>query len=118
MTTFSINVKCTCDCCGYVSLPDNSMRGICPICYWQVEYFDPSDLFCASNANYITLYEAKENYSKYGAYKYEYVKFCRPPSRDEIKDKEWRSIQDKFDSKYRTKLMSVHFYSQHVDFRH
>lgn len=95
-----LSYKTTCDCCGYKSLNSNDMGEICPICYWEQDYFHPNDQFCMSSANYMTLYQAQENYNNFGSHKRKFISRCRGPLKNEIKDKDWVSIQDKIESKY------------------
>lgn len=96
--------KYTCYCCGYKSLLENCEGEICPICFWEVEYFYGDDLLCFSNANHMTLYEAQENYVKMGCSKEKLLKHCRQPDYNEEKDKDWKFIQTTIEIRFNNTL--------------
>lgn len=94
-------IKSTCACCGYKSLESNSDVGeICPLCFWENDFLDPEDLFETSSANYMTLYQAQENYKNYGCSKLKFLPKCKKLDIIEEKDNNFLSIQDKIEKKY------------------
>jgi ribosomal protein L37AE/L43A len=62
-----------CPCCGYLTLEERNQYYICKVCFWEDDGND--DPLRYSNPNHITLREAQENFSKYGACTRESVKF-------------------------------------------
>lgn len=94
------DTKCTCACCGYRTLPSNSMSEICPVCFWEESSDLDDDLFSVSNINHMMLYEAQENYKKFGCCNKKLLKHCRKPLPNEEKDKNWLSIQNIIENKY------------------
>ena len=49
-------VKYTCDCCGYMTLLSNEVGEICPVCFWEEDYYhyDINNAFDISGANHIS----------------------------------------------------------------
>lgn len=95
-----LSKKYTCSCCGYKSLSTNDMGEICPICFWEEDYYVQDNLFEVSSANHIALYQAQENFKTFGCCKKEMMKHCRIPKANEKHDPEWRSIQVIVANKY------------------
>ncbi len=79
-------MKYSCPCYGYntYNVPPNEDCGyICPVCLWENDPFissenEPSDL-----NHHITLKEAKENFSKFGAKSRRFLPYVREPKDDE-----------------------------------
>lgn len=97
---FASKNKYTCACCGYKSLPTNSMGETCPICFWEEDYQAYDDLFCISSENYMTLYQAQENYKIIDSCSEKKLKYCRKPLFNEKKDPKWQPIQIMVENKY------------------
>lgn len=68
-----------CPCCGYISLNGGDHGEICPICFWEHDYFVGYKTSINSDSNHgLTLAEAKVNFEKYGACEEEMVKNVIP----------------------------------------
>jgi RNAse (barnase) inhibitor barstar len=85
----------TCLCCGYKTLEDNSIFGICPVCFWE------DDTVCWGNADfiggangYVSLREAQKNFIMYGACDKDSLDIVRKPELFEKKDMNWRPYED------------------------
>ncbi len=75
-----------CPCCGYLTF-DTAPGGtfaICPVCYWEDDNIQNDDPAYEGGANDISLNTAKENFSKYGAIKKEFVREVRKPLPEEF----------------------------------
>lgn len=85
----------TCPCCGYLTVNRKKDFPICRICQWQ----HCADTLVSSEdttCNGITLEEGQQNYIKYGVSKNleMYIKQQHPIKETDIKDKDWRIIND------------------------
>ncbi len=56
-----------CPCCDYYSLARRSAHDVCPVCYWEDDGTDLGDMDELSRANHITLFDARHNFSAFGA---------------------------------------------------
>ncbi|WP_371876225.1 CPCC family cysteine-rich protein [Vibrio sp. HB161653] len=57
-----------CPCCDYFTLPEGQDYEICPICFWEDDYFGVEEPDTESGANHgLTIREARANFVKYGA---------------------------------------------------
>ena len=75
-------MKYQCYCCGYYSLeenPEDPTFEICPICFWENDPIQNSDIDYFGGANHISLREARENYIKIGAMSEQFKKNVREP---------------------------------------
>lgn len=97
----------TCTCCGYRTLGSNASGEICPVCYWEEDYFVFDDLFDLSTVNHQTLYQAQENFKRFHSCKYNLLKYCRNPAKYEKKDLAWQSVQDIIESRYCTVVQLI-----------
>jgi hypothetical protein len=91
------NTKFPCPCCGYLvfNQPPGSHQ-ICPICFWQDSI---SELRFLKNtgANHVNLIEAQKNFANFGASELRLLSFVRPPQESEMRDPEWRPIDENID---------------------
>ena len=90
----------TCPCCGYkvYSKPPEDDQ-ICGICYWQNDIVDLVYALKPNGPNHVSLLEAQKNFQKIGACEKRFIQYVKLPSKEEIKDPEWRPIdlaKDKF----------------------
>lgn len=77
--------KYPCPCCGYYTLEnkaDNTFQ-ICPVCYWEDDGVQLSDIDYKGGANTVSLREARKNFEKYGAIEKQFIEFVRFPLQDE-----------------------------------
>ncbi|WP_431109000.1 CPCC family cysteine-rich protein [Winogradskyella poriferorum] len=56
-----------CPCCDYYTLSERGVYDICPICFWEDDGIDITELDKHSGPNHITLREGRFNFEKYGA---------------------------------------------------
>lgn len=76
-----------CPCCGYLTfhIPiEAAIAGICPVCYWENDVFDPGENDPSDENGGMTLREGRENFRKYGAVRPDLVRYVRPPLPGEI----------------------------------
>jgi hypothetical protein len=57
----------TCPCCGYKTLHDKGEYSICPICFWEDDFYQEQNPYSPDGANHISLLEGQINYRKFGA---------------------------------------------------
>lgn len=68
-----------CPCCDYFSLSSDEDYEICPICFWEQDYFDielPDEISSANHG--LTIREARANFRSIGACCSEMVKNALP----------------------------------------
>ncbi|MBM7705776.1 hypothetical protein JOD03_000677 [Chryseomicrobium aureum] len=84
----------TCPCCGYKTLeePPGNFE-ICPICYWEDDTLQREDPFYTGGANEESLYEAQQNFLKFGASCEKYIASVRKPNFNDSKDMSFRLIE-------------------------
>lgn len=56
-----------CPCCDYYTLSDRGSFEVCPVCYWEDDGADLQSLDVISDANHITLRQARGNFERMGA---------------------------------------------------
>lgn len=56
-----------CPCCDYFTLGERGEYQICPICFWEDDGVDITNLDEQSWSNHITLREGRSNFKKFGA---------------------------------------------------
>jgi len=90
-----ITLLYTCTCCGYKTLeePPGSFE-ICPICYWEDDTLQREDPFYTGGANEESLYEAQQNFLKFGASSEKYLELVRKPTPKDRKDIGFKLIQN------------------------
>ncbi len=77
-----------CACCGNKTIRgkiEDALGYICPVCYWEVDTFisdenDPSD-----QNRQLTLSQAQNNYTEFGAFHSKFVNSVRKPTVEEQK---------------------------------
>lgn len=79
----------TCPCCGYVTLHRAAAMEICPICFWEDEYF-AGDPDVVTAANRLSLREAQRNFVNFGACDEGARPHVRPPRPYHRKDPRWK----------------------------
>lgn len=83
-----------CPCCGYMLNPEPpGSHNICEICFWeddalQLEFATT----LAGGANGVTLLQAQQNYSRFGACERRSVRHVRSASAADQRDPDWRPI--------------------------
>lgn len=81
----------TCPCCGYKTLEEEHEYNICPICYWEDDWYQFINVD-STGANSVSLRKAQKNYLEFGACEQSVLKFVRLPEKYDIKDKEWNPL--------------------------
>ena len=79
--------KYPCPCCGYLTfhIPiEAAIAGICPVCFWENDVFDPGEDDPSDENGGMTLRQGRENFRKYGAVRPDLVRYVRPPLPGEI----------------------------------
>lgn len=81
---------CLCPCCGFLTfhIPiEAAVAGICPVCFWENDVFDPGEDDPSDENGGMTLREGRENFRNYGAVRPDLVCHARPPLPGEIPKK-------------------------------
>ena len=58
---------CQCPCCDYYALKGRGRHEICPVCWWEDDGSDLGALDAVSDANHISLRQARRNFERLGA---------------------------------------------------
>lgn len=86
------NGKFYCPCCGYNTLNEapTGTYNICKVCFWeddQIQFDDPN---YEGGANRVSLIQGQQNFEKYGACEKEMVKNVTRPTKQNIRNPEWK----------------------------
>ncbi|WP_081986669.1 CPCC family cysteine-rich protein [Chitinibacter sp. ZOR0017] len=74
-----MNKLVQCDCCDYFSILSGEGYEICPICFWEQDYFGIEEPDTPSGANHgLSIREGRANFQNYGACTPELVKSVVP----------------------------------------
>jgi hypothetical protein len=85
---------CTCPCCGHGTLAAGpGVYELCPVCHWEDDGTQGERPWSSDGANGISLYEAQQNYSRFGAAHQDSVPLVRRPRSDEPLDPTWRPYE-------------------------
>lgn len=60
-------MKYTCPCCGYQTLDNKHEYNICPICFWEDDWWQENNPYLSGGANHVSLYIAQRNFQLFGA---------------------------------------------------
>jgi hypothetical protein len=71
--------KIKCACCNFITLDENSISEICPVCYWQKDFYQESNIDDNNGPNLISLRMAKENFQKNGVVEERFKDYVRRP---------------------------------------
>ncbi len=65
----------SCPCCGYLTFTEEvcGTFEICPVCFWEDDSIQSKVPNYEGGANEISLLKARENFTKYGAVKEEFI---------------------------------------------
>lgn len=77
-----VDISANCPCCEFKTFDQNS-RGnyeVCPVCFWEDDPSQEADPNYEGGANGVSLNQARANYRKCGAIKYELMRYVRAPS--------------------------------------
>ena len=76
-----------CPCCGYLTfhIPiEAAIAGICPVCYWENDVFDPGENQPSDENRGMTLRQGRETFRRLGAVREEFLQYVREPLPEEI----------------------------------
>lgn len=86
-------LKYTCPCCGYQTLNSKHEYDICPICFWEDDWYQADKPYIDGGANHISLYKAQINFRKFGAWHKESIKHVRKPNDADLFDNDWKAVE-------------------------
>ena len=69
--------KQKCICCEYLVIEGDF--DICPVCYWQKDFFQEKNIDDAGGPNLVSLRDAKENFKTFGVIEKRFKKHVRLP---------------------------------------
>lgn len=84
----------TCACCGFNTLEDKGYYEICEICFWEDDHVQEADPWLDCGANAVSLFEAQQNYKKYGAMEKRFIDEVRAIEPSDEKNPEWRPLNE------------------------
>ena len=79
-----------CPCCGCYTLPGRGDYDICPVCFWEDD--NPREAFGMpaperpEGPNHVHLWQARQNYRRFGASEQRLIQYVRPPRDGERPD--------------------------------
>ena len=71
---------------------------VCPICYWEDDHVQLRFPTLEGGANRPSLLQAQKNFLVHDACEQEFKKYVRKPASADIKDPEWRMIDEAVDN--------------------
>lgn len=75
--------KTKCACCNFITIEETAISGICPVCFWQKDFYQEENINDSGGPNLVSLNEAKENFKEFGAVELRFKQYARAPSADE-----------------------------------
>lgn len=91
--------KFPCPCCGYLVFdrePGN--HEVCPVCGWEDDLAQLRFPLMPGSANVVSLASAQRNYAEFGAAERKNRGTTRPPLEDEVREPEWRPVDEARDN--------------------
>jgi hypothetical protein len=76
--------KFPCPCCGYLTLDEERVFDICPVCFWEDDNIQFDDPNYRGGANDESLNEARENFSVFRASEKRIRRYVRDPLPEEL----------------------------------
>ena len=67
----------SCACCGFLTI--HQIKQTCPVCYWEEDSYQESQIDDSGGPNLICLREAKENFKQIRASHADYLHLVRDP---------------------------------------
>lgn len=71
-------MKYVCKCCGCAAMDTDEEYDICPVCFWERDFYQEKNSDYDGGANSVSLEQARKNYAEYGACEEQFVKKVRP----------------------------------------
>jgi hypothetical protein len=88
--------KYTCPCCGYKTIyREETFYDLCPVCYWETDPYQLENPDYKGGANRPSLMEAQQNFILFGACEKEIFSYTRLPLKDEPKDENFQTFDEK-----------------------
>lgn len=78
-------MKYVCKCCGCAAMDTDEEYDICPVCFWERDFYQEKNSDYDGGANSVSLKQARKNYAEYGACEEQFVKKVRPAYDNEKK---------------------------------
>jgi hypothetical protein len=66
-----------CACCDFFTI--EGIADICPVCFWQKDFYQEENMDDSGGPNLVSLREAKENFKIFGAIEERFKEYVRPP---------------------------------------
>ncbi|MBB6239060.1 hypothetical protein HDC90_003707 [Pedobacter sp. AK013] len=76
--------KIKCACCSFYTIDKDAISMICPVCFWQKDFYQEEHIDDDGGPNSVSLRESKVNFKSFGAKERRVLDFVRPPKEDEI----------------------------------
>ncbi|WP_437921152.1 CPCC family cysteine-rich protein [Sphingobacterium sp. LRF_L2] len=78
--------KIKCSCCDFFTIEDNAISDICPVCYWQKDFYQEQHIDDSGGPNLVSLRKARENFKSFWAADMKFIDLVRLPEKEEIKE--------------------------------
>lgn len=72
-----MEIRHKCLCCGYQTITHDF--DICPVCYWQKDFYQEKNIEDNGGPNLVSLKEARENFKKNKVSDLQYKSLVRSP---------------------------------------
>jgi hypothetical protein len=90
--------KNPCSCCGYLVFDEPpGSYAICPICFWEDDHVQLRFPTLEGGADKLSLTQSQGNFAAFGACEERFQKDVRRPKETDVKDLEWRMIDESMD---------------------
>lgn len=76
--------KSKCACCGFLTIGIDVISDICPVCFWQKDFYQEEHIDDNGGPNLVSLREARENFKSFYAIETQFINLVRQPRQDEI----------------------------------
>lgn len=88
-----LDEKCTCPCCGYITLRERANWESCPICSWMDDDLQSYEPDFVGGPNDVSLREAQRNFVKLGKCSKLLLKRESSPISEYLKDQKWKPLE-------------------------
>ena len=75
--------KIKCACCDYSTIDEEVISDICPVCFWQKDFYQEEEVNDNGGPNLVSLLVAKENFKEFGEIETRFRERVRPPFDEE-----------------------------------
>jgi hypothetical protein len=88
--------KFACPCCGYKTFSHvaNGSYDICLVCFWEDDPIQLENPDYEGGANPMSLRQAQRNFLEFGACDKDMLRNVRQPTKDELRDENWRPLDE------------------------